>query len=463
MQVRLLGPVELDVAGEPVALPAAKQRALLAMLALHANETLAADRLMEGLWGENPPPTAPKMVQQHVSRLRRAIADGNGEGAEILTHGRGYELRIGPELVDVGRFERLMADGDPRGALGLWRGPALADVADEPFAASEIRRLQELRLDALELALDADLDAGRHRQVVGELVRLVSEYPLSERLRGQLMLALYRCGRQAEALEAYRRARAELVETIGVEPGPELRALHAAILNQSPELEPPPAPALPRELTPDGPLLGREPELAALRAAWDEARAGEDLLVVVSGPEGSGRRRLVAELAAEVSRQGFPVLLGAGGTAGRPALFVAADPAAPLGRGLTVAIAADATEARTREIRLGPVDAAVIDAIAQRYAAGGTIPGLAERSGGLPGRAHRLAAEWAKAEAARRLAPAAGQAASDRARLRRAEQELAESVSGVQAARELEQRLDDRRTAVCPYRGLASFDVADAE
>src|SRR5262245_25602989 len=210
MDVRVLGPVEVSVDGCSVALGAAKVRALLAMLALRANRTVSADQLMEGLWGEHPPATAPKMVQQHVSQLRRVLADANGSVAEIRTHGRGYELAIAPEDVDAWRFERLVADGAAREALDLWRGPALADVADEPFADAEIRRLDELRLTALEQAIEADLAAGRHREVVGELEALVAEHPLSERLHGQLMLALYRSGRQAEALAAYRRARSAL-------------------------------------------------------------------------------------------------------------------------------------------------------------------------------------------------------------------------------------------------------------
>ena len=142
-----------------------------------------------------------------------------------------------PDAVDAGRFELLVARGSPREALALWRGPPLDDVADEPFAAPEIRRLEELRLATLELAIERDLDAGRHREVVGELERLVVAEPLRERLHAQRMLALYRCGRQSDALAAYRHVRAALVDAIGVEPGPELRRLHEAILRQDPALE----------------------------------------------------------------------------------------------------------------------------------------------------------------------------------------------------------------------------------
>ena len=213
MEVRLLGAVELEIGGHATPISAAKQRGMLAMLALRANETVTADRLMEGLWGEEPPPSAPKLVQRHVSELRRLMV-GDGDGA-IVTRGRGYQLRIEIDHVDVQRFERLIKEGAPRQGLALWRGSALADVSDEPFAAPEIRRLEELRLGAIEAAIDEELLAGRHRDVVGELTRLVADHPLSERLHGQLMLALYRCGRQAEALEAYRVARTALVTTMG--------------------------------------------------------------------------------------------------------------------------------------------------------------------------------------------------------------------------------------------------------
>ena len=174
------------------------------------------------------------MVQLYVSRLRRVL-DGNG--ARIVTRGRGYELQLPGDAVDAVRFEWLL-DSRPREALALWRGAPLADLADEPFAAAEIRRLEELRLRATELAIDADLAAGRHAAVIAELDALVVQEPLRERLHAQRMLALYRSGRQAEALEAYRDARAALVE-LGIEPGEELRALHQAILEHDPAIAAP--------------------------------------------------------------------------------------------------------------------------------------------------------------------------------------------------------------------------------
>lgn len=261
MQIHLLGPIEVSSDKGRVSLGGPKPRALLAMLALDAGSTVSAERLIDGLWGDEPPATAGKMVQLYVSQLRKVMAE-HGEDDAIATHGRSYRLQLGRDRVDVGRFERLLAQGAAREALRLCRGPPLADVAHEPFAASEIRRLDELRATALEVAIDQDLDAGRHREVLPELEARLAQEPLRERLHAQRMLALYRSGRQAEALEAYLQARAKLVEQIGVEPGPDLRRLHEAILRQDPSLDPPgqePAGA---------PLVGRDAELARLRALW---------------------------------------------------------------------------------------------------------------------------------------------------------------------------------------------------
>src|SRR4051794_11312873 len=217
------------------------------MLALEPGRTVSADRLAEGLWGDALPPSAAKMVQHYVSHLRRVL---DGDGVRIVTHGRGYQLQLAERDVDAARFERLVADARPRDALALWHGDALADLTDEPFAAAEIRRLDELRVRAAECAIDADLEAGGHADVVGELDTLVAAHPLREHLHAQRMLALYRSGRQSEALEAYRDARRALVDEIGVEPGAELQRLHDAILAHDPaldlpvaaEAEPPPPP-----------------------------------------------------------------------------------------------------------------------------------------------------------------------------------------------------------------------------
>jgi DNA-binding SARP family transcriptional activator len=227
VEFRILGPLEvLGDDGRPVALPPAKPRALLVLLLLNRNRTVRTDVLVDQLWDERPPATATKTVQVYVSQLRKGLGD------RLQTRPGGYELRVGDGELDADRFERLAGEGEYRDALELWRGPALVDVRGEAFARSAAERLEEARLAALEDRIDADLDAGRHAVLVGELEQLVEEHPLRERLRGQLMLALYRSGRQAEALDVYRRTRTLLADELGLEPSPELRELEQAILRQ---------------------------------------------------------------------------------------------------------------------------------------------------------------------------------------------------------------------------------------
>jgi peptide/nickel transport system substrate-binding protein len=243
LKLQLLGPVEATIDGRPLSLGPKKQRCLLAVLALHANETVSVDRLVDALWGNRPPATARKMVQLYVSQLRRLLAE---DSAQIVTQGRGYELRIDPTAVDVTSFERLVEEaardrnapnGAAHAALSLWQGAPLADVANEPFAATEIRRLQELRLRAAELAIDDDLALGHEQEALAKLERLIEDDPLRERFYAQRMLALYRAGRQAEALESFSAARRRLVEEAGIEPGSELRDLQERMLRQDPSLE----------------------------------------------------------------------------------------------------------------------------------------------------------------------------------------------------------------------------------
>jgi DNA-binding SARP family transcriptional activator len=235
IEFRLLGPFE-----GPMAMPGGKPRALLARLLLDAERVVAADALVEALWGESPPPSAPKVLQAHVSALRKVL------GAEAIeTRAPGYALRGATS--DLARFEELTerarSEDEPEQragllaeALGLWRGDPLAEFRREPFAEAAAARLLELRLEAVAQRIDADLALGRHESLVGELRALVREEPLRERLRGQLMVALYRCGRQADALLVYREGRAELVGELGIEPGPELQELERAILRHDPAL-----------------------------------------------------------------------------------------------------------------------------------------------------------------------------------------------------------------------------------
>ena len=268
MDFRLLGPLEVVSDGRPLALGGTKQRAVLALLALHANESVSTDRLIDALWGESAPSGAVQSVRVHVSRLRKALAGARSEGdapSVLVTTSGGYLLRVDEADLDFVRFEhaldegrKALGDGWPdqaarllERALDEWRGDALADLAFEPFAQAEVARLEELRVVALESRIDAELQLGRHAVAGSGLERLIAEHPLRERLRYLQMLALYRAGRQAEALEAYRKARTRLVDEIGVEPGPELRELHEAILRQDPALDPavpPEAPAAPGSL-----------------------------------------------------------------------------------------------------------------------------------------------------------------------------------------------------------------------
>jgi WD40 repeat protein/DNA-binding SARP family transcriptional activator len=282
MDVRLLGPTEVTCGKGAVPLGGPTPRAVFAMLALDAGSTVSAERLIDGLWGEDPPATARKLVQLYVSNLRKALANGS-EPQAIVTHGRGYELQLDREHIDVARFERLLAQGAARDALSLWRGPALADIVDEPFAAVEVRRLEELRATAHEMAIEHDLDAGLHREVLAELETLLAHEPLRERLHAQRMLALYRSGRQADALEAYRSARSILVDQIGVEPGPDLRRMQEAILRQDPSLDPPEhaLPELERYAETVREQGGRRLGDAATRASAERAEwmAAEDDLV----------------------------------------------------------------------------------------------------------------------------------------------------------------------------------------
>ena len=241
-EFRVLGSLEVLREGRTVAIGGQRQRALLALLLLSANRVVPTERLVDQLWGEHPPPTAIASLQNGIGALRKAL------GAErVETRSPGYVMVVRPDELDLAAFERAVRDSREgsaavrarslRDALALWRGPPLADFTYETFAQGEIARLEELRLAALEQRIDADLELGADTALIGELEALVAEHPLRERLRGQLMLALYRSGRQAEALEAYRVARRALTDELGIEPTPSLQRLNAAILRQDASLD----------------------------------------------------------------------------------------------------------------------------------------------------------------------------------------------------------------------------------
>jgi len=308
IEFRVLGSVGAVGDDGPLALGAPKQRALLALLLLDANAVVPRDRLVDALWGAEPPRSAVSSLQVYVHGLRRAL------GAErIERHGSGYRLQLDPAELDLSRFERLVdgaaaalgarraaaAADDLQRALALWTGPPLADLAGEPVHEAEAAQLEERRLRALELLHDAELALGRHDELAPELERLIAAEPYRERFRAQHALALYRSGRQVDALAACRAARELLVEELGVDPGPELQELERRILRHDPTLAAPdaPAPARLRLPTPPTPLVGRRLEVAAVSALL---RRDDVRLLTLTGPGGAGKTRLAVAVAAEL-------------------------------------------------------------------------------------------------------------------------------------------------------------------
>jgi YVTN family beta-propeller protein len=286
MDFRLLGPLEVVGENGAADVGTGKRAALLTCLLINANEVVSVERLIDELWGEHPPATAAKSVQVYVSQLRKAL---QANGDVLMTHGGGYVLRLEVDELDIKRFERaltdaqgLLDDGNAEGAaratreaLALWRGPALYDVAYESFAQNEVARLNELRLIALETRIEAELALGKHAQLVGELEALVAQHPSRERFRAQLMVALYRCGRQSDALAVYRHGTRVLMDDLGLEPSPELRELEQKILAHSADL------GASRMWRPRAPR--RSPPSAATVGGRRKERRGVWLLVVGGG------------------------------------------------------------------------------------------------------------------------------------------------------------------------------------
>jgi len=346
MRYRILGTLELlDAEQRPVALGGRSERVLLASLLLAANRVVSRDRLIDSLWGDHPPGTAANTLQVHISRLRRTLVASSVTASALHTQAPGYVLRTAPGELDSERFEELAASsrpGDAPGlvsatlseALALWRGSVLDGLEIDASWRSEVTRLEELRVSVLERRIEADLVLGRHSELVGELEALVRVHPLRESLRGQLMLALYRSGRQADALGVYRQTRQILAEELGIDPSPALQDLELAILNQSPELEMPSdeggtaivvnrpsgtATHLPTALPLPGRLavrpsvgvIGRGAEIQAIADAYKRVAggAGREVLLV-SGEAGLGKTTLVAEAARVAFDEGACVLFG---------------------------------------------------------------------------------------------------------------------------------------------------------
>lgn len=274
MEFRILGPLQVEEQGRALPLGAPKQRALLALLLLTPNRPVSVDRLIDALWGEQPPAQAANALQYHVSQLRKLL----GGDEVVVTREPGYLIRVEPNELDLLRFERLVGEADGAApadavrllseALGLWSGEPLQDLAGEPFAQAEIRRLEEVRLAAIEQRVEAELELGRHAQVVPALEAMVRANPLRERLCAALMRALYGAGRQAEALDVYRRTRLTFVDELGIEPSAALRELERSILRQDPGLATEPSTAAP---------------LRAILVLAEEADRVDDLLSV-AGP-----------------------------------------------------------------------------------------------------------------------------------------------------------------------------------
>ena len=562
----VLGPLTVTQAGKSIAIGGRKERLVLAQLLARANAVVSVDALVEGVWNGSPPRSAERTLQAYVARLRRAIEPRRDSGASpaiLVTAGAGYRLDVAAGQLDALRFEELARQGADRlrrgddgasrmlrAALDLWRGDAYAEFEEVDRCGSEARRLTELRLVALEDRLDADLAAGGAAELVPELESLVAGYPFRERIWGQLMLALYRAGRQADALAAYRRARTVLTEELGLEPGPELRRLEAAILAQDSDLDrvrartTGPSGLLPAPLAAVGPaFVGRVAELAWLRSAWAQAAGGRGGFVSVLGPEGIGKTRLMAELAHEVQHDGAIVLYGrcdhahrgpralldetlrSGGSslaeldgadvpltdlAGAVARFlptwaahrsvlialddlhladsatleVVADLASWSGADAMLVVAAFRADAAggaepgsddtAAQVTLGGLDGDAVGELCAVYDSDGWTPAdigrLRELTGGVPLQVHEQASEWARRRAVDRVEDAADRSTAARRRLAVSRGEIADSVEGIQllleerrvnlAARELE--LAAGGVAVCPYKGLAAFEAADA-
>jgi DNA-binding SARP family transcriptional activator len=349
MEFRLLGALEVAEAEALLSVGTIKHKALLAILLLHANEVVTTDALVDELWGGSPPPSATATLRGYVSGIRRALEPGvkAGHHSVLETRPSGYLLAVPPEQIDVSRFETLLRKGREElrrqrwaqasasfeQALALWRGPALSDFAYHPFAQAETTRLAEARLSAEEGRMTAELALGNHHEVVGELGNLAASTPFREHLWGLLIVALYRCGRQGEALRTYQRLRGALAEELGIEPSPELRDLEHSILGQDAELswQPPhgqPGEAggigaggsrpstvalpLPEALGTDErtAFVGRHAEEEILAMMWSQAVAGHRQLAVLSGEAGIGKSRLAKEVARNLHIEGAIVLYG---------------------------------------------------------------------------------------------------------------------------------------------------------
>ncbi|MFD1948119.1 BTAD domain-containing putative transcriptional regulator [Nocardioides aestuarii] len=475
MDFGVLGPFTVSTGRGPVDVPGVKERTLLAHLVSEVGQLVAVDDLIGSLWGDTPPRAPVKALQTYVLRVRNALEPGRGsDPGVLLTDAGGYRLAVPPGSVDAHRFtalahegRRLVAAGDHdlaaqrlREAARLWRGPAYAGFESTGFAAAEARRLEEVRTAAAEDRWTAELALGNAAAAVPEVERLLEHHPFRERLWGLLMRAHYQLDRQGDALAAYGRARSALADELGVDPGPELRDLHARVLAHDPTLRPATRRLSPR-LEPVGPpLVGRSVELATLHDAWQDARSGQAVAVTLRGPAGGGRRRVAAELARSLADAGHDVREG--GPPGAGVLTVVDDlPEVGPPGSLVVGRCAPGETGVGRVVDLAPLGPEEVGLLVSNLV---DPDDLAEASrdvwdGGARWPAEVLVAApaWARRRAEQRVlagADALGRAAADAATARA---ELAAGVVGLQAASG-----PTTGSRSCPWRGLAAYDVDDA-
>jgi len=500
----VLGPLQISVDGRVWSPGGPKERRLLAILVLHIGEVVSVDALAEALWDGAPPRSAVKSVQVYVTRLRAALGAGEAGAGALRTVGRGYRLAVDRDAVDAYAFlalihqaRRELDGGSPEDAerhlddaFALWRGEPYDEFADSGTFVAEARRLTETRLAGMEVRLAARLALGRNAEVVADAQALCAANPLHEQFWIHLATALYRCDRQADALAAVREVRTLLAEEIGADPGPELVALEQRLLRHDPTLTGPARPgaaaSLPVELDPAGrAFFGRAEELAWLHAAWsDVARSGRSRLLVVAGPAGSGRTRLMAQFAARLHALGIGVHYGRLGpglavfddveagdeppvwqfAAGQPERLLCvvtydpADAAPALRRTLLTA----ASEERALE-PLGRADIARIVERVAGTAAPAEIDTLVDAANGWPGRAERLTAQLLAERSQQRVLAAVDQAHPASRTLAKAREEVASGIRDLTRARAMHTDMAAGADRIaCPYKGLARYEQSDA-
>lgn len=487
MELGVLGPLLVVRAGEPVDVAGVKERTLLAHLVAYAGRTVPVADLVDSLWAGAPPRTAAKSLQTYVLRVRRVLEpEREGVGSVLVTDPGGYRLAVSPDQVDAHRFAELAALGHRavqegrydvavttlRDALALWRGPAYTGFEHTRYAVAEGRRLEELQLSAVEDRWRAELELGDEGAVVSAVERLLEEHPYRERLWSLLMLALYRSGRQGDALAAYDRARSRLLEDLGVEPGDELRQTQARVLAQHPALRPRRRrdPVPPDLVEPRRPLVGREEELALLESAWSRAVAGESVTVVLRGPPGAGASRLASALAAVVARGGRPVAYTADGeqpTAPVGGLLVSECPVSPPPVGaMTLQLAGPGAALPQGSVGLDlePLGPDAVREIVASYVGPADVAAATEfvlRAGTpWPGAVHDTAVGWARDTARTRVATGASRLGEAATRLGEVRAQVVDSVVALDSV-----ATGDRAVPsdTCPWRGLASYEVEDAD